>query len=251
MATQALAEAFVAPRFVVPLKERLIVALDVPSVEHADKLVETLGDSVEFYKIGMQLQFAANGGGLNYAQTLLSRGKKVFLDSKLFDIGETIERAVENVARMGVNFLTVHGNGPTIRAAIKGRGTSHLQILSVTVLTSLDAADLDDLGFTNVSVEELVLHRAKKALEAGADGVIASGEEAAKIREFAADKLRIVTPGIRRFTDAIGDQKRVTTPSDAIEAGADYLVVGRPISTAGDPRREAEAILAEVQVALG
>ncbi len=233
-----------------PLKDRLIVALDVPTVEAADKIVQTLGDSVDFYKVGLQLQFAAAGGGLRYADRLIQQGKSVFLDSKLFDISETVERAVENVARMGVRFLTVHGNGKTIEAAIKGRGTSGLQILSVTVLTSLDADDLRDLGYTDTSVKDLVLHRAQKALAAGADGVIASGEEVEIIRQLAADKLKIVTPGIRRRQDYIHDQKRIATPSQAISAGADHLVVGRPITQSPDPRGAVEEILAEVADAL-
>jgi orotidine-5'-phosphate decarboxylase len=238
------------PRIAPALRDRLIVALDVPTVEAANRIVETLGDAVNFYKIGLQLQFAADGGGLRYADKLINRGKSVFLDSKLFDIAETVERAVENVAKMGARFLTVHGNGKTIEAAIKGKSNTNLQILSVTVLTSLDADDLKDLGFTNVSVPELVLHRAKKALEAGADGVIASGEEVEIIRNLAADKLKIITPGIRRGSDQRHDQKRVATPTQAIEAGADHLVVGRPITTAEDPRKAAEEILEEISAAI-
>ena len=174
-----------------------------------------------------------------------------FLISKVFDIEETTERAVENVARMGVKYLTVHGNGKAIEAAIKGRGKNPLQILSVTVLTSLDADDLRDLFGVDVNVPDLVLRRAQKALEAGADGVIASGQEVEVIRRLAADKLKIVTPGIRRSQDQRHDQKRIATPSQAIKAGADHLVVGRPITQAVDPRRAAEEILDEVSEALG
>ncbi len=238
------------PKNAPALKDRVIVALDVPTVEDAKQIVGTLGDTVNFYKIGMQLQFAAQGSGLRFASDLVQSGKNVFLDSKLFDIQETVERAVENVARMGVRFLTVHGNGKTIAAAVKGRGTSALQLLSVTVLTNLDAADLEDMGFAGVSVSELVLHRAKKALAAGADGVIASGQEVELIRKIAADKLKIITPGIRRSQDAKNDQVRIVTPGKAIAAGADHLVVGRPITQASDPRGAAQEILDEVAAAL-
>jgi len=229
-------------------RDRLIVALDVPTVQDARRLVAMLDDRVGFYKVGMQLQFAA--GGMDYVRELIDGGKRVFLDSKLFDIGETISRAVENVARMGVDFLTIHANAPTLRAAAAGRGSSNLQVLAVTVLTSLSAEDLADLGFGGLSVEELVLRRAWQTREAGIDGVIASAAEAAAIRAQEGAALTIVTPGIRRAADAIGDQKRALSPRDAILAGADHLVVGRPISKAADPRREAEAIQAEIAAAL-
>jgi len=230
-------------------RDRLIVALDVPTVDHARRLVATLGDAVTFYKVGMQLQFAP--GGMDYVRELLVGGRRVFLDAKLFDIGETIARAVENVARIGVDFLTVHANAPTLRAAAAGRGSSQLQLLAVTVLTSLGPDDLADLGFAGMSVEELVLKRARQTREAGVDGVIASPAEAAAIRALEGEKLRIVTPGIRRAADAMGDQKRAMSPAEAIRAGADHLVVGRPISQARDPRREAEAIQEEIAAALG
>lgn len=231
----------------VPIKDRLIVALDVPTTDQASAIVKNLGDAVSFYKIGMQLQFA---GGIAFVDQLISRNKKVFLDSKLFDIDETISRAVENVARMGVYFLTVHGNGKTIRAAVHGRGTTDLKILSVTVLTSLDAADMADLGYEGVNIEKLALFRAGKALEAGADGVITSGKEAAAIREMAGSKLTIVTPGVRPDGTPINDQKRVVTPREAIRNGADYVVVGRPVLQASDPRKMAEGILGEIERAL-
>lgn len=231
----------------IPARDRLIVALDVASVEEARRLVRTLGDSVSFYKIGMQLQFA---GGIQYAQDLIGQGKKVFLDAKLFDIETTIEKAAANVARMGVDFLTVHGIGPTVKAAVRGRGDSQLQILAVTVLTSIEAADLHELGYRDSSVEDVVLYRARKALDAGADGVIASGHEAEAIGQLGGGKLKIVTPGIRRNSDAVGDQKRVATPRSAIRSGADYLVVGRPVTEAADPKQEAEAIVAEIDAAL-
>lgn len=229
-------------------RDRLIVALDVPTVEDARGLVGSLGDAVTFYKIGMQLQFAP--GGMAYAGELIGAGKRVFLDAKLYDIGETIRLAVENIARMGVDFLTIHANAPTLRAASEGRGSSSLRILAVTVLTSMGKEDLADLGFSDLSVEELVLRRARQTREAGIDGVIASAAEAAPIRRAIGGDLLIVTPGIRRHSDAMGDQKRAMSPADAIRAGADHLVVGRPISRAADPRREAEAIQDEIAAAL-
>jgi orotidine-5'-phosphate decarboxylase len=203
---------------------------------------------VTFYKVGMQLQFAP--GGMQYVRELIDADKRVFLDAKLFDIGETIERAVENVARMGVDFLTIHANAPTLRAAAAGRGSSKLQVLAVTVLTSMGKEDLADLGFEDLSVEELVLKRARQTAEAGVDGVIASAAEAAAIRRELGCTLKVVTPGIRRQSDAMGDQKRAMSPADAIRAGADHLVVGRPISKAEDPRREAELIQEEIAAAL-
>jgi orotidine-5'-phosphate decarboxylase len=228
-------------------RDRLIVALDVPTVDDARRLVATLGDAVTFYKVGLQLQYAP--GGIDYVRELTGAGKRVFFDAKLYDIGETVERAVENVSRLGVDFLTIHAIGPTLRAAVAGRGSSGLKLLAVTVLTSMAEEDLADLGFAGASVEELVLRRARQTLEAGADGVIASGAEAAAIK--ALGDLKIVTPGIRRHTDAMGDQKRAMSPREAIRAGADHLVVGRPISKANDPRREAEAIQEEIAAALG
>jgi orotidine-5'-phosphate decarboxylase len=229
-------------------RDRLIVALDVPTIDDARRLVDTLGDAVTFYKVGMQLQFAP--GGMDYVRELIDAGKRVFLDAKLFDIGETIRLAVENIARMGVDFLTIHANAPTLRAAAEGRGLSPLQLLAVTVLTSMGKEDLADIGFAGLSVEELVLKRARQTHEAGVDGVIASAAEAAAIRAEIGSALKIVTPGIRRQSDAMGDQKRAMSPADAIRAGADHLVVGRPISKAEDPRREAEAIQQEIAAAL-
>jgi len=235
------------PRAIANL-DRLIVALDVPSVDDARRLVATLGDSVSFYKVGMQLQFAP--GGMDYARELIDAGRRVFLDAKLYDIGETIRLAVENIARMGVDFLTIHANAPTLRAAAAGRGSSSLRLLAVTVLTSMGEEDLADLGFADLSVEELVLKRARQTRAAGVDGVIASAAEAAPIRRAEGSALLIVTPGIRRQSDAIGDQKRAMSPGEAIRAGADHLVVGRPISKAADPRREAELIQEEIAAAL-
>lgn len=232
------------------IRDRLIVALDVPAASDAQRIVEALGDSVGFYKIGLQLQFAAGGEGLRFAQRLIKAGKSVFLDCKFLDIPETVERAVENVARMGAKFLTVHGEAKAIDAAIKGRGNSPLQILAVTVLTSLNADDLNDMGFRDMTVRDLVLLRVRKALDAGADGVIASGEEIEAIRALAGHRLKIVTPGIRRATDQRHDQKRIATPAAAIRAGADHLVVGRPVTQAANPREVAEEILQEIAGAL-
>jgi orotidine-5'-phosphate decarboxylase len=228
-------------------RERLIVALDVPTVDEARRAVGMLGDAVCFYKVGMQLQFAE--GGLSYVDELVNAGKKVFLDSKLFDIEETVARAVENIARKGVTFLTVHGNGKVIRAAAKARAASPLRLLSVTVLTNLDAADIAEMGFENIDVRSLALHRARKAIEAGADGVITSGQEAAAIREIAEGRVTIVTPGIRPDGSAADDQKRTATPREAILHGADYLVVGRPILRDPDPRAAAERFQSEIAAA--
>lgn len=235
-----------------PTQERLIVALDVPTRDDALRLVDSIADEVVFYKVGMQLQFA---GGLRLAEELIeSYGKKIFLDSKLLDIDQTIKSAVAAIAKMGVSFLTVHGNGKTIRAAVEGRGASPLQILSVTYLTNLDAQDLADLYPDSVgirdAVEQYVLARARKALEAGADGVIASGQEARQIREISGDKLNIVTPGIRPDGSPLDDQRRTTTPAEAITNGADYLVVGRPVTRASDPRLAASNIQREIAEAI-
>ena len=192
----------------IPLEERLIVALDVPSVEEARDVIGELGDAVSFYKIGLQLQY---NGGLELAKELISEGKKVFLDSKLFDIEQTITNAVQNVAKMGVTFLTVHGERKPIEAAVKGRGTSSLRILAVTFLTNLDEHDLKDLHFPG-TIEQLVMFRTQLAITAGADGVIASGLETAKVRQLAGCKLTIVVPGIRPEGVPTNDQRRPVTP---------------------------------------
>jgi len=230
----------------IPIEERLIVALDVPGIDEARKLVESLDGVVSFFKIGLALQLVA---GLDLVKWLIDKQKKVFLDYKYFDVEETMRQAVSQVASIGVNFLTVHGNKGIIKAAVEGKGESNLKILSVTVLTSLDVSDLQELGFTG-SVEELVLHRAKNALEAGCDGVITSGHEAPAIRGICQNGFLIVTPGIRPDGTEIGDQKRHVTPSQAIKAGADYLVVGRPIRSADNPGLAAERILDEMRLAI-
>ena len=228
-------------------RDKLIVALDVPNVDEAKALIETLGDSVGVYKIGLELLFS---GGFALAQELARRECPVFVDAKLLDIEATVERATAAIARMGIAFLTVHAlDKKTLAAAVRGRGDSPLKLLGVTVLTNLAAADLIEQGYDH-PLTELVLHRAKLAKEAGFDGAIASGHEAAKIRSAAGPDFLIVTPGVRPRGADTQDQARAVTPRSAIEAGADYLVVGRPITGAADPRAAAEAIVAEIDAAL-
>ena len=227
------------------IRDTLIVALDVPTAEEARKIVARLGDAVSFYKVGHELLFA---GGLELARALKGEGKRVFLDMKLLDIGNTMERAVANAASMGVDFLTIHGHDTkSIRAAVAGRGTSPLKILAVTVLTNLSAEDVAEQG-NRMTPAELVLHRAMLTHAAGCDGVIASGQEAAAIRAKAWPGFLIVTPGIRPAGDAVGDQTRVMTPDAAIRAGADHIVVGRPITQAPDPRSAALGILSSLSL---
>jgi orotidine-5'-phosphate decarboxylase len=227
-------------------RDRLIVALDLPSVEAADAMVTQLGDAVSFYKIGYQLAFA---GGLTLAEKLIWNGRQVFLDLKLHDIGQTVAKGVESVARLGATFLTVHGYPQTMKAAIDGRGDSNLRILAVTVLTSYDDADLAAAGY-DFTVTELVLERACQARDIGVDGLVCSAEEVEALRAEIGQHLVLVTPGIRPGGAALGDQKRVKTPGEAIASGADYLVVGRPIVAAPDPRAAAEAIIAEMAAAM-
>ncbi|MFC7706458.1 orotidine-5'-phosphate decarboxylase [Plastorhodobacter daqingensis] len=225
--------------------DRLIVALDVPDALTGLRLAETLGDSVSFYKIGLGM---LTGGGLALANELKQdHGKRIFLDMKLFDIGATVEAAVRGLARHDLDFLTVHGDPHVVRAAKEGAAGTPLRILAVTILTSLDRADLDDSLIRAGDMEEIVLERARKALLAGADGLIASPHEAAAIRALpeAAGRL-IVTPGVRPSGSAANDQKRTATPAAAIRAGADHIVVGRPIWQAPDPRAEALAVLAQL-----
>jgi orotidine-5'-phosphate decarboxylase len=226
-------------------RDRLIVALDVPGVRQAEQLVEKLGDAVGFYKIGYQLAFAH---GLSFAASLAAAGKKVFLDLKLHDIGNTVARGVESIASLGATFLTVHAYPQTMRAALEGRSGSSLRILAVTVLTSYDDADLAEAGY-GVAVENLVAERAAQARDLGVDGVVCSAAEAAALRKIVGPRTLLVAPGIRPAGAGHGDQKRVTTPAHAVAAGVDYLVVGRPIVEAGDPRAVAEAIVAEIAAA--
>jgi len=223
-------------------RERLIVALDVSSVAAAGAMVERLGDAVSFYKIGYQLAFA---GGLDFAANLVRGGKKVFLDLKLHDIGNTVAKGVESVAKLGATFLTVHAYPQTMHAAAEARRGSSLRILAVTVLTSYDDADLAAAGY-DFTVSELVAERAAQARDIGVDGLVCSAEEAAAIRAIASAGMVLVTPGIRPAGADKGDQKRIMTPSAAIAAGADYLVVGRPIVEAADPRAAAAAIVQEI-----
>ena len=225
--------------------DRLIVALDVPDALSGLALAQQLGDAVSFYKIGLGM---LTGGGLALANELKQEhGKRIFLDMKLFDIGATITAAVRGLARYDLDFLTVQGDPHVVRAAREGAGASGLKILAVTVLTSLDRGDLDDGMIRAGDVAEIALERAARALAAGADGVIASPQEAASIRALpeASGKL-IVTPGVRPAGAALGDQKRVATPARALRDGADHLVIGRPIWAAADPRAAALAILSEM-----
>lgn len=225
--------------------DRLIVALDVPNVVQGLALADRLGDSVSFYKIGLGM---LTGGGMALANELKrERGKRIFLDMKFFDIGATVEAAVRGIAQFDLDFLTVHGDPHVVRAAKEGAAGSNLKILGVTILTSLDRADLDASCIKSGDMQDLVIERAANALEAGADGVIASPQEAAAIRALpqASGRL-IVTPGVRPAGAALGDQKRVATPAQAIADGADHIVVGRPIWQADDPAAAAQAVIAEL-----
>lgn len=223
-------------------RDRLIVALDTPSVGAAETLIDRLGDAVNFYKIGYQLAFA---GGLPLAEQLSRAGKQVFVDLKLHDIGNTVARGVESVARLGATFLTVHAYPQTMRAAVEARAGSSLRILAVTVLTSYDDHDLAEAGY-RVSVEDLVADRAHQAQDIGIDGVVCAPEEAGPLRLIVGPAMALVTPGVRPAGASPNDQKRITTPRRAIEAGADYLVIGRPIVESDDPRKAAEAVIAEI-----
>ncbi len=223
-------------------RDRLIVALDLSSVEAAEALVDRLGDSVTFYKIGYQLAYA---GGLPMVSKLADRGKKVFIDLKLHDIGNTVAKGVESIAKQGATFLTVHAYPQTMKAAVEARAGSSLKILAVTVLTSYDNSDLQQAGY-RPGVADLVELRARQAQAIGVDGLVCSGEEAANLRGIIGTGMNLVTPGIRPAGSDVGDQKRVMTPARAIAAGADYLVVGRPVFAASDPKAAAEAIVAEI-----
>jgi orotidine-5'-phosphate decarboxylase len=227
-------------------RERLILALDVPSVAAAEAMISRLGDSVTFYKIGYQLAFT---GGLLFAQDLVRSGKQVFLDLKLHDIGNTVAKGVESVAGLGATFLTVHAYPQTMHAAVEARGNSGLRILAVTVLTSYDNADLAAAGY-DFTVTELVAERAAQARDIGIDGLVCSAGETPQLRGIVGPSMKLVTPGIRPAGAASGDQKRVMMPAAAIAAGADYLVVGRPILEAKDPKAAAEAIVAEIASAV-
>jgi orotidine-5'-phosphate decarboxylase len=222
-------------------RDRLIVALDFSSVDEAKAMVTRLGEAVSFYKIGYQLAFA---GGLNFAPVLADAGKRVFLDLKLHDIGNTVAEGVKSVSRLGAAFLTVHAYPQTMKAAVEARD-GNLRILAVSVLTSYNDADLAAAGY-RATVPTLVAERAVQARDLGIDGLVCAGTEAAKVRSIVGDRLALVTPGIRPAGTDDGDQKRVMTPAKAIAGGADYLVVGRPIIAAADPRAAAEAIVEEI-----
>ena len=233
------------PAKIVP-KDRLIVALDLPGVAAADAMIARLGDSVNFYKIGYQLAYS---GGLPLTRELVNAGKKVFVDLKLHDIGNTVARGVESIATLGATFLTVHAYPQTMKAAVEARAGSDLKILAVTVLTSYDDGDLHAAGY-RLSVSDLVEARAQQAQVLGVDGLVSSPEEAASLRKIVGHQMSLVTPGIRPAGASAGDQKRIMTPARAIAAGADYLVVGRPITEATDPKVAADAIQAEIAQAL-
>ena len=227
-------------------RERLIVALDARSVAEAERWIETLGDSVSFYKVGMELVYS--GSGLGLIERLVQSGRNVFVDLKLHDIPNTVERATAQIARLGAFFLTIHAYPQTMRAALAGAKGSGLKLLGVSVLTSSDDADLAEAGYA-FGVRALAQRRAAQAQEIGIAGLIASPAEAAMLRAACARDFLLVTPGVRPIGAEIGDQKRVATPGEAIAAGADYLVVGRPVTQAPDPRAAAEAIIQEIEEA--
>jgi orotidine-5'-phosphate decarboxylase len=227
-------------------RDRLIVALDLPGVAEAEAMIARLGDSVSFYKIGYQLGYA---GGLPLVRRLADAGKKVFADLKLHDIGNTVARGVESVVKLGATFLTVHAYPQTMKAAAAARAGAGLKILAVTVLTSYDDDDLHAAGY-RLGVSDLVEARAQQAQVLGVDGLVCSPEEAASLRKIVGHQMVLVTPGIRPAGSASGDQKRIMTPARAIAAGSDYLVVGRPVLEAADPKAAADAIQAEIAQAL-
>jgi orotidine-5'-phosphate decarboxylase len=227
-------------------RERLIVALDLPSVAAAEAMVSRLGDAVVFYKVGYQLAFA---GGLPFAAGLIAAGKQVFLDLKLHDIANTVTKGIESVAQLGATFLTVHAYPQTMKAAMEGKRGSSLRILAVTVLTSYDDADLAAAGY-DLGVCELAAARAAQARDTGIDGLVCSAEEVTRLRGIAGPGMVLVTPGIRPAGSAWGDQKRIMAPGNAIAAGADYLVVGRPIVEAADPKAAANGVVAEIERAI-
>lgn len=221
--------------------DQLIIALDFESAREASELVTTLGDAAGFYKVGMELFAVA---GMDYVRCLVDSGKQVFLDMKYYDIGETVRRAVAVAAKSGATFLTVHAVGQVMRAAVEGRGDSPLKLLAITVLTSLDQQDLQEMGH-DCTVSELVARRVRQAMEAGVEGVVASPLEARAIREIAGPGAILVTPGVRSAGAAKGDQKRVATPAQAIRDGASHLVIGRQVTRAADPVAALAAIRAE------
>ncbi len=221
----------------------LIIALDVESAEQALALVSKIGDAAGFYKVGMELYAAA---GMDFVRELTASGKQVFLDLKFYDIGETVKRAVASVAQSGVSLLTVHAQGAVVRAAVEGRAGSSLKILAVTVLTSFDQSDLDADGYSGLSVPELVVRRVKNAVQAGADGIVCSPLELRSVRSVAGPQKILVTPGVRSPGADKGDQKRVATPAEAVQNGANYLVIGRQVTRAANPREAVQLIRGEI-----
>ncbi|MBV9112501.1 MAG: orotidine-5'-phosphate decarboxylase [Hyphomicrobiales bacterium] len=227
-------------------RERLIIALDLASTEEAKRLVSRIGEAGIFYKIGMELVYA---GGLPLVQRLVGEGKKVFLDLKLHDIPNTVERATAQVARLGASFLTIHAYPQTMKAAVAGAAGSNLKLLGVTALTSMNDKDLMEAGYAS-GVETTVVHRARQAKARGVAGLILSPREVRMVRGVIGNRLTLVTPGIRPKGAGVGDQKRVMTPAEAIAAGADHIVVGRPVTEAPDPKTVAAAIIAEIEQGL-
>lgn len=226
-------------------RDRLILALDVPDVAQARRMIDQLGDEVSFYKIGMELTYA---GGLDVARDLIAAGKQVFIDLKLHDIPNTVTNATRQIAELGARFLTIHAYPQTMKAAMQGLGSSGLQLLAVTVMTSYDDADLKEAGYA-YGVKDLVARRASQAQAMGVHGLILSAEEVVAMRQLLGPSMLLITPGIRPAGAQSGDQKRIMTPSRALQAGADYLVIGRPITQAPDPRAAARAIVEEMAAA--
>jgi orotidine-5'-phosphate decarboxylase len=226
----------------------LIIALDVDTVDQAIQLVEKIGPGADFYKVGMELYAVA---GMDIVRRIGAMGKRVFLDLKLYDISETVKRATREICKNeAITFLTVHGSRSVMRAAVEGRGETGVKLLAVTVLTSFDQDDLSDLGY-ETSVEKLVELRVRKGAEAGIDGFVCSPLEVAGVRFVIGPKFKLVTPGVRSAGAGVGDQKRVATPAEAIRNGADYLVIGRQVTRADDPRAACEQILAEISTEIG
>ena len=233
------------PQILAP--DRLIVALDLPSVADARKMVQDLEGVVDFFKIGLALQLAS--GVEEFIRSLIAEKKRVFLDYKYYDVPETLRKAISRASELGVSFLTIHGSSSLMRAAAGAKGNRGLKLFCVTVLTAMDGDDIAEMGYTHHTVEQLVLFRARKALEAGCDGVIASGLEVKQIKEMSQGGLLVVTPGIRDEESPADDQKRRTTARSAILSGADYLVIGRPITDAANPRAESQRLIAGMQTA--
>jgi orotidine-5'-phosphate decarboxylase len=227
------------------MRNPIIVALDVDTTDEALQLIETIGEQIDFYKIGMELYAVA---GMEFVRKLTSSfGKKVFLDLKLYDISETVKRATQQICKNDVAFLTVHARKKVMDAAVEGKGASETKLLAVTVLTNFNQADLIDLGYSaTMTIPDLVELRVRQAVKSGIDGIVCSPLEVAKVREIVGDKLQLVTPGVRSTGAAVGDQKRVATPREAIQSGADYVVMGRQVTRASDPRAECERILDEI-----